>query len=106
MNASVVVTSPLGPSADSRSLSPKGGSLATTLHLLAASLQRLATSLLLLATSSHPLATSSHPLATSSHPLATSSWLLSPNAWAHFTSIDTGVPQSCCPDPMIARIRK
>ena len=99
MNASVVVTSPLGPSADSRSLSPKGGSLATTLHLLAASLQRLATSLLLLATSSHPLATSSHPL-------ATSSWLLSPNAWAHFTSIDTGVPQSCCPDPMIARIRK
>jgi hypothetical protein len=99
MNASVVVTSPLGPSADSRSLSPKGGSLATTLHLLAASLQRLATSLLLLATSSHPLATSSHPL-------ATSSWLLSPNAWAHFTSIDTGVPQSGCPDPMIARIRK
>ena len=92
MNASVVVTSPLGPSADSRSLSPKGGSLATTLHLLAASLQRLATSLLLLATSSHPL--------------ATSSWLLSPNAWAHFTSIDTGVPQSGCPDPMIARIRK
>ena len=99
MNSSVVATRPLGPSADSRSLSPKGGSLATTLHLLAASLQRLATSLLLLATSSHPLATSSHPL-------ATSSWLLSPNAWAHFTSIDTGVPQSCCPDPMIARIRK
>jgi hypothetical protein len=78
MNSSVVATRPLGPCTDSRSVSPKGRSLAARLHLLAKS----------------------------SHPLATRSWMLSPNASVHLTSIDTGVPQSCCPDAMIACIRK